>query len=91
MSPPHGTVVDWSVIMFWSEWVSDLRSSTMCSGSRVANSVLWFSSWYHGGLVCEMFWSEWVSDLRSSAMCSGSRVANSVLCLFLMVPWWIGL
>ena len=91
-------MVDWSVIMFWSEWDSDLRSSTPQSRTltnrqrRFLYLVVFYVSslWYRGGLVCEMFWSEWVSDLRSSTMCSGCRVANSVLCLFLMVPWWIG-
>ena len=66
----YRTMVDWSVIMlspghtctrllFWSEWESDLRSST--PQSRTLTNRQWCflclvvfcvsSSWYHGGLV----------------------------------------
>ena len=125
MSLPHGTMMDLSVIMlypghthwlFWSEWESDLRSSTPQSKTLISRQrrflylvVFCVSSlWYHVELVCDygISWSYSLAVLVRvgfrPAICHTSvkdsihlatalLTSSSVLCLFLMVPCWIGL
>ena len=103
MSVPYGVMVDWSVILvfpghtsllFWSEWESDLRSSTPQSRALTTRQrrflylvVFCVSSlWYHVGLV---------SDLRSSAPQSRTLTTRHRRFSYLVVfcvssSWYLG-